>query len=250
MKPIHIVTVSDGNISTLKLTLQSIENQSFKKFKNIIVSKKRFINLDKKFITKRRVFHIKKKSSIYEAMNYGINKSKNNYILFLNSGDTFTTKLSLKRIIEHQEKNLNKCIMLISILKNKNDYFIPKKRTFYKKTFLTHSSFIRPPNKKDSGFNVKNKITADGLWMKNNIRKFTIKKIYNISTTFYLGGISNLPSIRSLKKKSNTGIFSIFKEIIKFLLLKIVGKNYFFKIIYFFKYDRLGLNELKKLNLY
>ena len=46
------------------------------------------------------------------------------------------------------------------------------------------------------------------------------------------------------------GIFSIFKEIIKFLLLKIVGKNYFFKIIYFFKYDRLNLDELKNLNFF
>ena len=93
--------------------------------------------------------------------------------------------------------------MFISILKNNKDYFLPKKKIFYSKNFLTHSSFVRPPNSKDPGFNLKNKVTADGDWMKNNINKFAIKKIYNSVTTFYLGGISNLPSKKSLKMKIN-----------------------------------------------
>ena len=100
--------------------------------------------------------------------------------------------------------------------------------------------------KKDLGFNVKNQVTADGLWMENNIKKFNIKKIYSVLTIFYLGGVSNLPSKRSLKMKANTGMISIIKELLKFSLLKIVGKNSFYRIIYCFKYDRVERRKIYK----
>ena len=135
--------------------------------------------------------------------------------------------------------------MFVSILKNNQDYFSPKKKTFFNKNFLTHSSFIRPPNKNDKGFNPKNKITADGKWMRENIKKYSIKKIYETVTIFYLGGISNLPSKRSLTMKLNTGILSILKEFIKFLLIKLLGRKKFYKIIYFFKYDKVETNKIE-----
>jgi len=243
MNPIHIITITDGNINDLTLTLKSINSQNYQNFKNIIISKTKIVDLNKKLITKKRLFYYKKNSSIYEAMNYGIKKSKNNYVFFLNAGDIFSTKSSLKKI----KKNLNPetCLMCVSILKNNNDYFIPKKNIFFSKNFLSHNSFIRPPNKGDLGFNTENKITADGEWMKYNIKKFRIKKIYSIITIFYLGGISSLPSKRSIQMKLNTGKISIMKELLKLVLLKIVGKKVFFKIIYYFKYNKINPNLIK-----
>ena len=46
--------------------------------------------------------------------------------------------------------------------------------------------------------------------------------------------------------KLNTGILSILKEFIKFLLLKLLGQKKFYKIIYFFKYDKVETNEIEK----
>ena len=83
--------------------------------------------------------------------------------------------------------------------------------------------------------------------MQNHVKKFNMKKIYRVLTIFYLGGVSNLPSKRSLKMKANTGLFSIIKELLKFGLLKVFGKNYFYKIIYFFKYDRIEYKEINKI---
>ena len=82
--------------------------------------------------------------------------------------------------------------------------------------------------------------------MRKNIKRYSIKKIYETVTIFYLGGISNLPSRRSLSMKLNTGILSILKEFIKFLLLKLLGQKKFYKIIYFFKYDKVETNEIEK----
>ena len=243
MKSIHIITVSDGNLKSLILTLNSIDAQSYKNYKNLIISKKKIKNIKNKYKTKQRVFIHKENSSIYEAMNYGLNKSKNNHVIFLNSGDIFFSKLSLKKILKQIKQNPKKCLMFISILKNNKDYFMPKKKIFFSKNFLTHSSFVRPPNFKDLGFNIKNKVTADGDWMKNNIKKFNIKKIYDSVTTFYLGGISNLPSKKSLKMKVNTGIISLSKELLKFFLLRLVNRSLFYKIIYYFKYDKIQFNK-------
>ena len=239
MKSLNIITITDGNLISLKRTLISIDRQNYKNYKNYIISKKKIINLDNKFKKKQRLFIYKKNCSIYEAMNLGLKKSKYNSVIFLNSGDTFYKKSSLNIISKHIKQNSKKCLMFVSILKNNQDYFFPKKRTFFKENFLTHSSFIRPPNKNDIGFNPKNKITADGEWMRENIKKYSIKKIYETVTTFYLGGISNLPSKKSLSMKLNTGILSILKEFIKFLLLKLLGQKKFYKIIYFFKYDKV-----------
>ena len=248
MKNIHIVTITDGNINSLNLTLNSIDKQKYKNYKNLIISKVKLKALDKKFKNTRRIFYYKKNSSIYEAMNLGLKKSKNKYLIFLNAGDTFASKSSLQKISKIINNN-NKskfCLMLISILKNNKDYFIPRKKTFFSKDFLTHSSFIRPEIKKDLGFNIRKQVTADGLWMKNNIKKFNIKKIYSVLSIFYLGGVSNLPSKRSLKMKANTGMISIIKELLKFCLLKIVGKDSFYKIIYYFKYDRVDHRKIYK----
>ncbi len=246
MKSIHIITITDGNLISLKRTLISIDKQKYKNYKNIIISKKRINNLENKFKKKQRQFIYEKDCSIYEAMNHGLKKSKNNPVIFLNSGDVFFKNSSLNTISKYIKQNSKKCLMFVSVLKNNQNYYFPKKGVFFNNHFLTHSSFIRPPNKNDKGFNIKEKITADGKWMSENIKKYKIKRIYKTVTIFHLGGISNLPSKKSFSMKLNTGSLSLLKEFIKFILLKVVGQEKFYKIIYFFKYDKVGTNKIEK----
>ena len=216
---IYIITISDGEINSLKKTLNSIDQQKYKNYRNIIISKNKIKLPNKNLHNQKRKFFHRKNSSIYEAMNFGIKKSKNKFVIFLNSGDKFFSKFSLNKLSKYiNKKKFNSCMMFVSVLKNGKDYFVPKQKTFFSRNYLTHSSFIRPPEVNDFGFNINNKITADGDWMKQNIKKFGIKKIYLPLSVFYLGGVSNLPSIRSLKMKFNTGFLSILKEIIKFIL--------------------------------
>ena len=44
--------------------------------------------------------------------------------------------------------------MFISILKNNNDFYIPKKKIFFSKKFFTHNSFNRPSSNFDIKFNL------------------------------------------------------------------------------------------------
>lgn len=244
---IYIVTITDGNLDALECTLQSIDEQNDNHFKNLVISKKKLQNLNKKFKTKKRIFIYKKNSTIYQAMNIGLKKTKNNCVIFLNAGDKFFSASSLKMIFYYlKKKHFKTCLMFISILEYKNNYFIPKKEVFFSNNFLTHSSFIRPKAKKDFGFDIKNKITADGEWMRNNEAKFNLTKIYAPLSIFSLGGISNFPSKKSMIMKINRGIVEISKELLKFILLKIVGVNLFYKIIYYFKYHKIDYADIKK----
>ena len=249
MKQIYIITITDGNLNSLEYTLRSIDEQNVNYYKNLIISKKKLKKIKKKFIIKKRIFIYKKNSSIYEAMNFGLKKAKNKPIIFLNAGDKFFSRTSLKKIFYYLNKyHFKNCLMLISILKNNKDYFIPKKRVFFSSNFLTHSSFIKPPTKDNFGFEIKNKITADGKWMQDNVKKFKIKKIYIPLTLFSLGGISNFPSKRTLIIKMNSGILEMSKELFKFILLKIVGANLFYKVIYYFKYNKINYKEINDLD--
>ena len=63
MTKLSIVTISDGNTKALKKTLNSIDNQNYRNFKNLIVTKKNLKNLDKKYKKKKIDFFITEKKA-------------------------------------------------------------------------------------------------------------------------------------------------------------------------------------------
>ena len=75
MSKLHIITISDGNLISLKKTLKSINKQNYKNFKNIIISKTNLAKIKKKY-KKNRIFIFKKDYSIYEAMNPWFKKKR------------------------------------------------------------------------------------------------------------------------------------------------------------------------------
>ena len=111
-----------------------------------ILSQKKINYLDNKF-KKTESISLQEKLLYLRSYESWFEKSKYNPVIFLNSGDTFIKISSLNTISKHIKQNSKKCLMFVSILKNNQDYFSPKKKTFFNENFLTHSSFIRPPNK-------------------------------------------------------------------------------------------------------
>ena len=237
MKLIHIISISDGNEQDLKNTIKSVKNQKLKYYKHIIVAK----FLSKKFIQKNKsgktLFIVGKDTGLFDAMNIGENLSNKNFTIYLNSGDIFFSNRSLNIISENliSKNNLNGQFM--SILKYKNCYFYPKKSFFFKKNILAHNAFVRSPTKKKIFFNKKLIITADGDWMKKCIKINGLKKVYIPITIFSLGGQSNLPNYKTiLWRKKEGNYLNIFKEILKYILLKSLSIKLFYILIYSKKY--------------
>ena len=120
MIELTIITAHYNNIESLIKTYKSISSQTYKKWKLYVVDSftpkiKNLIGKD--ILNDPRVKLYQVKSSIYDAMNFGILMASSKYIQILNSGTTYHSRFSLEKsmnIIEELNiKNGVTCIFLI-----------------------------------------------------------------------------------------------------------------------------------------
>lgn len=241
LSKIIVVTINYDNLEDLIKTLDSVDSQTVKPKKHIIVSRKLNFNELKKLKKRYRKFIVGKDNSLYNAMNIGKQQSKNSPVIFLNGGDIFYNLNSIS-LIQRYYKSLikNKVIIFKTILVNKKDFFYPKKKFFRKKNYLPHSSFIFSNSKHNSDiyFDEKMIITADGKWMKEILKKSNGLVKVNCNLVIQnLDGQSSKPSIRTIYYRFKENISSGLNETVKFFINLLFGKKLYFRIIYFNKYN-------------
>lgn len=238
---LNIITIIYDSISELTKTIKSIDSQRIKPNKHIIVSKKLKYSQLKKFKNKYRHFILGKDKSLYNAMNVGKKNSVNRAVLFLNGGDFFINNEAISDILKFKkELYKNKILIFKTVLMNNNDFFYPKKSYFEKKTYFPHSSFIffNSKSKANIDFNEKMIISSDGKWMREIVREsVSIKKINKNLVCQVLDGQSSIPKLKTVYYRFNENFFSGVKEIIKYILLNILRRNLYFRLIYLNKYD-------------
>ena len=238
-----IITVHSGPIIFLKKTLQSIDAQTVAPLHNIVVASRTSLYRTKYLKKNNRTFVINKDKSIYNAMNIALRDKviKNNYIIFLNSGDIFLNKRSIFNIKKYL---LPKKIIIGSTILNMNsDYYQIRRYFFLKKNYSPHGSFfcdssLLNSSKKSGFFDEKRLIDADGLWMSkiiNNNKKKLTKINKNISI-HSLGGVSTSPSIKTISHYFKINLILCLKEFLKFILKILLAKKFYFRFIYFVKY--------------
>lgn len=108
MLTFSIVTVVRNDIKGIKITRDSIEEQTFKSFEWVVIdgnsidgTKEYISNLNLKYL--KFVSEIDK--GIYDAMNKGILLSNNMYVIFLNAGDTFYNSHTLLSVSDSLANN-------------------------------------------------------------------------------------------------------------------------------------------------
>jgi hypothetical protein len=238
-----IVTVHRGPIIFLKKTLQSIDTQILAPYHNIVVASRTSLYRTKYLQKNNRTFVINKDKSIYNAMNIALRDKviKNNYIIFLNSGDILLNKRTIFNIKKYFLPK--KIIIGSQILNLDSDYYYIRKYFFEKKkysphgSFLCHSGLLNLLNKKRF-FDEKHLIDADGLWMSSLLNYNDKKniKIYKNISIHSLGGVSTSPSIKTILHYFKINLILCFKEFLKFILKIFLSKKIYFRIIYFVKY--------------
>lgn len=233
-----IITVHYGETKNLFKTINSIDLQTEKPDKHIIVSKK-FINIKKN--KKYRTVIFNKDKSLYDAMNIGQSKLKNFNILFLNSGDIFFSNNSIWNIKVYSRIYRNKCIVFKTLLKNGKDVFEPNKKYFNSSSFLQHPSFVAPIILNLIKFNDQLSILSDGFWMNENIKKYKYKKINKKISILELGGISSKPNLKLIIESFTISITKGIKELLKIAIFIFLSKKKYYQIIYKNKYN---VNEI------
>ena len=116
---ISIITVCFNSADTIADTINSVNSQSYKSIEHIFVdggSADQTIKILKKNPNKKKKIFIKKKSSIYEAMNFGIKKSTGEIIHILNSDDIFQSNLIIEKIMRIIRKNPKHNIFLGNVI--------------------------------------------------------------------------------------------------------------------------------------
>ena len=96
-----IITVSKNNYKELKQTLDSIKSLKSNNFEWIPVLSgncSSSLNLVSKKYSFKVNPTINQDKNLWDAMNIGINKSVNKYLIFMNAGDTFYDKYVLSKI--------------------------------------------------------------------------------------------------------------------------------------------------------
>lgn len=103
---VSVITINLNNKVGLKRTFESVISQNLPSMEYLVIDggstdgSKAFIEDNSEKID---FWLSEKDSGVYDAMNKGINKSRGEYLIFLNSGDSFSTPDSLTKLISNAQ---------------------------------------------------------------------------------------------------------------------------------------------------
>ncbi len=173
MSTLTIITINYNNANGLKKTFDSVFSQTIKPDEYIVIDGKsedgslEIINLN---TTQINYWISEKDNGIYDALNKGILKANSDYILFLNSGDTFYSNTVIeffkKQTHIHHKYGIiygnvcleypNKKELIIQNDELSLDFFryatLNHQSTFFKKTMFETFSLYNTDNKVTSDF--------------------------------------------------------------------------------------------------
>lgn len=177
-----IVVILDFN-DKLLLSLNSILIQSFENYEVILKFKRKCSNAEIALLN--NLFHKKKINiiccndlGIFDAMNQAITYSKNEFIYFLNSGDTFYSNNTLLKI--SKKLNAKKIFYGDIIINNKlyssaRNWFSYKLKGIHHQSLFIHRSFFC-----NSSFDLNYKLLADREFLFKNLPVYKRKNKFDV----------------------------------------------------------------------
>ncbi len=247
-----VITVTYNSKKELLETINSVQSQNYKIFNHIIkdgLSKDNTSEIN--FLEyKNTLFYESKDSGVYDAMNQAIKHAKNDYIIYLNSGDTFFSHDTLKKLAELIKNNPNYysyCGGTLQIdplaQKIKRIIGISKFYKYFPLAQLPHPSFVIKKSilkKLINPFDSRLKIAGDYkqqliLRKKNLWKNYFSKEIISIMP---IGGISNKSRLSILEGYKETFIFS-------FKLFNLASLYIIFLKLFLNLYSRIYINIYK-----
>ncbi|EMT6383360.1 glycosyltransferase [Providencia rettgeri] len=256
MTSFSIITINYNNYLGLLKTCNSIYPLLNKNIEWIVVdglSNDKSVNFirNNKKITH---FTIEKDNGIYDAMNKGIDLATGDFIIFMNSGDTFHPTFSFNNIETILKgADTTSTILYGDTLRDLSPLFYfdkinDSKKYWWDKVTPCHQSIFLPRKfLNENKFDTNYKIFSDRKNMK--LAFSTLHNHINLNTIiscYELGGISNIGGknytqmkeiineLISIDKKEKN-INYILKLYLKFFLIKILGYKTYYSFMFFLK---------------
>lgn len=204
---ITIITVSFNSEKTIKKTLESVANQTFKNIEHLIIDGK---SIDNTLLITKKFSHIKKIIStnddgIYHAMNKGLELASGDVIGFLNSDDFYANDKVLETVAKEfkRDKSLEACYAdLVYVNRFKTSKIVRyfkskefKKGLFSKGWCPPHPTFfvLRSVYQRLGKFDLNYRIASDVDLMMRFLEIYKVKFQYipEIWVKMRMGGITN-----------------------------------------------------------
>ncbi len=245
LKKISIITLTKNNLEELKLTINSIIEQKINVLIDLIIvdgsaKKKSLMQTLKSFeeiFYQKNIFlnyinsHEKNIHGIYPSMNLAMDNLKSDYLIFMNSGDTFFDSTSLNILFNVIETSrCDVCFGQSLINFEESSWLTPSK---YVNNIENWCKFFEPIHqsilvKTDLAVKIKydenSSIGADAKWKREIINNNPFEYIPLPVSNFSLNGISNKVSYENLKikiKEPSRRKLEKLMEILKFLFFKL-----------------------------
>lgn len=240
MNSISIVTICYNAEKEIEKTLKSVLDLDYDKIQYIIIdglSKDKTNDIIKKYIPRLEgknievVYISERDRGIYDAMNKGIELATNEWINFMNAGDTFSDEKVLKDIFGSSQYED------VDIIYGNANYVtngvkrlrIPSKldKMYFYMALCHQSIFTRTSSCKEHKFNTKYRIAADyHMFLCFYINNYRFKYVNRVISDFCTDGVSNTKPLEALKEDR-----MVRKDVIKkdvFLLYRIAGDAHVF----------------------
>lgn len=194
MAKISIITVTFNCQGSIEATINSILTQHFSNFELIIIdgaSTDGTLNVINKYKNRIKCIVSEPDNGIFDAMNKGIERANGDFVLFMNSGDTFVNNDVLSLINFDKEYGVIYGNMVINVrnkkLECKPEPFF-KSKDYIKTMGICHQCiFVRTDLAKRYKFSPEFKIAADfnmifQIWKKGYKFKYVDVPIANYDT--------------------------------------------------------------------
>jgi len=220
---ISIITAAYNSEKTIRHTLESVKNQTYKDIEHIIIdgaSKDNTLAIVAEYPHINKIISEKDKG-IYDAMNKGIQIATGDVIGILNSDDLYQDSTVIQQVLDQfiQDENLDIVYGDLVYVKSDNVHNVVrnwKSNTYYKNFFEEgnvppHPSlFVRKKVYEVAGlFNLDFKLAADYEFMLRIFKKHNFKSKYinKFIVKMRLGGATN-KSVTNVLKQNNEILFA------------------------------------------
>jgi glycosyltransferase involved in cell wall biosynthesis len=219
MKTLSIITINLNNAAGLQKTMQTVFVQSFKDFEYIVIdgeSKDGSVALIEKYKDRLSYWVSESDTSVYNAMNKGVQKATGDYLLFLNSGDYLVDENILAKVSKELDGSgiVYGNVFLIESPSRSWTGHYPDTLSFqhFVDGSLPHpGSFIKRTVFDEVGYYDESlKIVADWKFFLDAICKFNIsyKHIDLTVSVFLLDGLSSLSANKDKVQEEKNSVFS------------------------------------------
>lgn len=223
MISISVITVCYNAQNTIGKTIESILSQSYENIEFILVdgaSTDNTLNVAKEYLAKKvkiKTYVLSEPDKgIYNAMNKGVTLSSGNYCVFMNAGDTFYAKDTIKNAVqEFENENYD---ILVGKSFNQHGIQSPLNKSclslfmIYKYGFCHQAAFIKRNLLIKYPYDECFRIASDSKFFLEVLiqNKATYKDIQTIVCNYAPGGISSNKTLHD--DELNTCIYQLFGE--------------------------------------